>query len=611
MKRIFKGLAVAAMTVLSACETIKLQDNVSPEDGVSGVDTEKTQIFTATLGADTKVYLDYDSEQNVYKTVWHEGDFISVIDLEDNEWEQCYLVEGAGTTTGLFAGTIEADKYVAFYGNAVSIDDGLSIVLPESQYCLTDWDDKTQSEQTRFDRNVFPMVAESTTTEFAFQNLASVLKVNITGNGERLTGLRIRTNDENTYVAGRAQVVLNTDIPSIEFESEGITTLYYNVWQQLGPAPKELYIVLPAQTYEGGLTFEFETQNSKMVVNVTEDIELRRSRIRNMNIDYNPTSWNVPEEEWSVWFNSGEEVPMTFENGYMVARDLYLNDYFLFRNVSEDLYFTMEDSYSNYFKSYPLNTALQLVSYGSYYLSTPASISADVYLDVYDHKLFIMEPGMTPDDIPTKEEVLGWDYWRLSDKNNGSLVKVQGRVAARTTNGFILALDNYTNNAVFVWDPEGGLADVEINQYIDLYAEKITYRYLPELKYSSHNHWYCIQGSYSSSLNLSARIITEDFDNYNSDKYEYVGFVGTLEQNGSYYNVNVDGATIIGDIENPVQDLSAYNNQKVYVEGYYLGMNSDAQGNKYLNIALTKISTLDNEGSTNDVLPGDDITVTH
>ena len=106
-------------------------------------------------------------------------------------------------------------------------------------------------------------------------------------------------------------------------------------------------------------------------------------------------------------------------------------------------------------------------------------------------------------------------------------------------------------------------------------------------------------------------VSAEDFDNYNSDKYEYVGFVGTLEQNGSYYNVDVDGATIIGDIENPVQDLSAYNNQKVYVEGYYLGMNSDAQGNKYLNIALTKISTLDNEGSTNDVLPGDDITVTN
>ena len=61
----------------------------------------------------------------------------------------------------------------------------------------------------------------------------------------------------------------------------------------------------------------------------------------------------------------------------------------------------------------------------------------------------------------------------------------------------------------------------------------------------------------------------------------------------------------------PVMDLSVYNNQKVYVEGYYLGKNSDAQGNKYLNIALTKISTLDNEGSTNDVLPGDDITVTY
>lgn len=602
---------MAAMAVLSACETIKLQDNVSPEDGVSGVDTEKTQIFTATLGADTKVYLDYDSEQNVYKTVWHEGDFIYVIDLEDNEWEQCYLVEGAGTTTGMFAGTIEADKYVAFYGNAVSIDDGLSIVLPEYQYCLTDWDDKTQSEQTRFDRNVFPMVAESTTTEFAFQNLASVLKVNITGNGEHLTGLRIRTNDENTYVAGRAQVVLNTDIPSIEFESEGITTLYYNVWQQLGPAPKELYIVLPAQTYEGGLTFEFETQNSKMVVNVTEDIELRRSRIRNMNIDYNPTSWNVPEEEWAVWFNSGEEVPMTFENGYMVARNLYLDGYFMFRNVSSDYYLSMSYDYVDYFyQCTPLNTAVQL-GYEPYYMTTIVSTNFDIYLDIYNDKCFIMEPGVTPDDIPTKEEVLGWDYWRLSEKSNGSLVKVQGRVMARTTNGFILALDNYINHMVFVYDPYGGLADVDVNQYIDLYAEKITYRYLPELKYSAENHWYFIQGRYTSNLNQSARIITEDFDNYNSDKYEYVGFVGTLEQNGSYYNVYVDGATIIGDIENPVQDLSAYNNQKVYVEGYYLGKNSDSHGNQYLNIALTKISTLDNEGSTNDVLPGDDITVTY
>ena len=140
MKRIFLGAAAAVMTLLSACEAIGPQESEQPGYGISG-GTAATQLFTATIGADTKTYLQYND--GVYKTVWSEGDYIYVINSETAEYELCQIVEGVGTTTATFAGTMEADSYMAYFGSEWDIEEGqdkLEIYFNSYQEAFHIWD---------------------------------------------------------------------------------------------------------------------------------------------------------------------------------------------------------------------------------------------------------------------------------------------------------------------------------------------------------------------------------------------------------------------------------------------------------------------------------------
>ncbi len=69
---------------------------------------------------------------------------------------------------------------------------------------------------------------------------------------------------------------------------------------------------------------------------------------------------------------------------------------------------------------------------------------------------------------------------------------------------------------------------------------------------------------------------------------EYVSFVGTLSvSGGKYFNVRIDGATIIGSLTYPadVEAVKALNGKKIVVTGYVTGVTS-----KYLNIMFTEVA---------------------
>ena len=143
-----------------------------------------------------------------------------------------------------------------------------------------------------------------------------------------------------------------------------------------------------------------------------------------------------------------------------------------------------------------------------------------------------------------------------------------------------------------------------IGNQVTVLCEKVTYNNLPELKNisnirvidaSERNYMY---GQYFD-LTSSA-----DFDSFYWDRYDYVKFIGTLEYTGTYWNVNVDGATAhVGSIMSPDQDLTAFIGKKVLVGGWFCGF-SGSNG-KFLNIVLREISEPSTDGSTEDVTPGD------
>lgn len=83
----------------------------------------------------------------------------------------------------------------------------------------------------------------------------------------------------------------------------------------------------------------------------------------------------------------------------------------------------------------------------------------------------------------------------------------------------------------------------------------------------------------------TAKDITSAFDSYSSSTREYVTFKGTLSISGNYYNINVAGATTIGAIRKPNEDISALNGKVVIVTGYYLYI----VNSKYLYVIATEI----------------------
>lgn len=608
------------MALFSACEHAALQEPVSPEGNVSG-DAAKTQIFTATLGAETKVYLDYDSDQNVYKTVWDEDDYIYVINPDTEEYERCYIVEGVGTTTAKFAGTIEADQYIAFYGTFHDFYDGeIRTYLSPYQYQNSYWDNETYTEEYRISQNRFPMVAKSENTTFNFQNLCSVLKVNLTGNGEEVQNIYVKSNDSKIAVSGDTSVDCSGSEPVLvlpEVNDESDNLVYASVYTSIWEEAKGFYIVLPAQTYKGGLTFIVETKETTMEVSVTEDIEMKRSRIRNVNLNYQPNGWNEPDHEWVVNIFDAEgvesKIPMTFEKGYMVAKGVTLStdNTFYFKNVDWDESWSMSDYDYNYYWWVPMNTAVYMYYY---YYECPSRVlvggTYDLYFDTYNRYAFVMESGVSLEDIPTKEYVLARDYENLyNNVSDGSLTKVQGLIRAKAGHGVIVALDNYASNTIFVYDQDDCLTALEVGDYVNIYSEKSTYRDLAELIYKANTHWYSILGQAPDLGYPSATDITQSFDEYNSSSYTYISFAGTLRLDGSNYYVDVKDSGVIGHVAQPLKNLDEYVGNGVLVTGYFMGR-TNQNDQTYIHMVMTDISAVNTGGSTNDVLPGGDITVT-
>lgn len=614
MKKILTGAALAAMALLASCNSLELpQEPVA--SGASGGVSEQTY-FTATLDAQTKTYL--ESEGGLYKTYWSEGDAIRVYDNDTGNYEDCPLVEGAGTTTGKFAGSIQAKNYVAVYGESF---------WREEADCygvyMSTWPDYNKNGSiSMFDKGEFPMMAKSTGKTFSFKNLCSVLKVNVTGEGEYLYTITVTPNDGVTPVAGDMRVLFNGTTPSPQPLSEdtGSTSLTRSVYSQIGDTPLEVFIVLPAQTYPEGFTLRLETDEGEKDFKVTGNVELGRSRIRNLNLSYSEGLSAQNNLVIEMTTDDGESWRVTeymeYRDGWYVMENLNLSyrEQFRIYNTDTGDYYGCSGDYGN--SRGKTNTKVNL-GYGSewWWMWADAAGVYDIYLDLENEFIYMMSDGYTPESLPTDEHVL---YDHAEDiayyASDGELVKVSGIVLAKCGNGFIVAMNSYMRNNIYVYDPRG-VYPVELGNVVDLYAEVYEYRGLKELVIpSTVSPWYHILDSSEYDYIPESPRVISDLSSFSSLTFDYISYVGTLEISGSYYNVKVDGQTgYKGSISSPIMDLTPYNGKKVLVEGYYIG-NSTSGSTTYLNVMMKRITLVTDENSggssTEDITPGESFPVT-
>ena len=597
------------MALLTSCNSLELpQEPVA--SGASGGVSEQTY-FTATLAPDTKVHLQY--QDGVYKTYWDEGDRIYVCNDDTGEVETCVLVEGAGTSTGKFAGSIQARNYTAFYSYDSQPwkkdDDSYGMTLQNNRSGFCDY-----------------MMARSTTKTFSFKNICSYLKLNISGNSEILYNIEIRSNDDSAPLCGVAKILERNGEPGLYFDSDNQyfdnTSLYVNVYEYLGSSPYECIVAIPAQTYHGGLTVTLNTESRSEEFHVDGDIEMRRSHIRNLNL--NLSEGGAPQENWVIEMtrDGGDSWSviqnLEYKDGFFFFDDLYVDE-----GEQVSIYFYETNAGVFYGCSYDFrdgssktNTRVELVEYGAM-LNLKHQGYYDIYLNPEENCFFIMSDYLHPSELPTMDPVLYETYESLETTYENQIAKVRGYVLAKNAFGYILAIDAKYDNYILLYDPYHKV-DIDLGYSVDIYAAVKTYNDLKELDVTEVC-WYSVINYNYYDTDLRNPLKVEYLSSYNSYRYDYLSVTGRLESSINLQNGRTEYTLIVQSpeyfeviISQPYQDLAEFVGKPVVVEGFHMGHNASGS-TPTLKIMLKRIWHEDSiaDSSTEDVLYGGSIIVTN
>lgn len=323
----------AAVLALAACETIQQIENPAdkPYGGVSvgtpavgGQSEADSIVFTASLGVQSKTYLDYNGYS--YDLLWAENDQILIWDADSlykdrpQAYEFCSIKDGIGSSSAKFLGTLQAENYVALYADSYQypIDGCPAITLPVDQYLWLVYD------EYNFGNGAYPMVAVSDGQNFAFQNLCSILKVSITGNGELLKYVTVSAANGEP-MAGLAMVHGSGNDFSLEFvgetEEDGVYSwVDYECGVVLSEDPVDCYIVIPAQTYSGGFDITVLTDRGSMGVSSGQSVTTQRSKFYDVAIEF--AAEEGPEESISYMLG---DYTLNAESFYYGERSWTLN----------------------------------------------------------------------------------------------------------------------------------------------------------------------------------------------------------------------------------------------------------------------------------------------
>lgn len=169
--------------------------------------------------------------------------------------------------------------------------------------------------------------------------------------------------------------------------------------------------------------------------------------------------------------------------------------------------------------------------------------------------------------------------------------KTNATVIAINAQSFLIS-DGTANMLVYIgynWTP-----DVKIGDTVTVQGATTIYggakQFKTDLKYT-------VTGSNTVTNPTIKELFATDIDAYaslSSVNVEYIKLTGKFSKSGNYYNVNVDGATVVASVTYPIDDLSSLNGKNVEVVGYVTGVTGSAS--KFLNIMVTTISEV--EGGT-------------
>lgn len=245
---------------------------------VTDASVKQTKTFRATTELATRTTL--DGEHNV---VWSEGDQIAVFGITDASNAIGYqfdLVEGAGTTNGVFSGSVESG-YAGYY--AIYPYSCYKNVYVSGKYQINLSPNAVFTESNFVD-GANPMIAYGTENDgFKFHNLCGIVEFRITGAGT-ITNIEIASGDRKPlaglFIADPETYEL-TPTNTASGNVENYQCIYASLAEpiELSQTPRSVYAILPPGTYEN-LQVRTEDSEGRIVVRTaTKPVEVTRSHI--------------------------------------------------------------------------------------------------------------------------------------------------------------------------------------------------------------------------------------------------------------------------------------------------------------------------------------------
>ena len=255
-----KSILFAALACcLVACQT-------RLEEEFSGV----TSIY-ATMGDGTTKTVLSPGQDGVSSVLWSEADELAVFLDGKSQATPFKLSEGAGTKKAVFKGSGSGSKYVAFYpAKMVSSlsGDNVRITLPVEQ----------QYQEGTFANGSFPMLASGNSPNLSFSNLASILRLSITGKSS-VTRIVFKSAQSSIKVCGQATASVSGNKLTVTSNGRDSLVLTTPGVQLSETQASDFYLVLPPQTYKGGFTVRVYTGERYMDKTISTDFTMERSRM--------------------------------------------------------------------------------------------------------------------------------------------------------------------------------------------------------------------------------------------------------------------------------------------------------------------------------------------
>ena len=242
-------------------------------DTTEDVAVEVPQTLTVSFEEDTRIQLMNG------KTVWNEGDLVSVFYRSDAN-QQWKFNGQTGATTAELTKVVEPkatntlSKVVTIYpyneNYTIDAECKVTATLPAEQEYLAD----------SFGVGSSIMVAESESNNAQLRNAMGWLRLHLTGDGEVVKSITVKGNNSE-QVAG--QITINPSDATITLaESSTATTVTLNCTDgvTLSSEATAFYIALPPQKFEGGITAEINCNDgSKMVKSTSNSVTIKRNTI--------------------------------------------------------------------------------------------------------------------------------------------------------------------------------------------------------------------------------------------------------------------------------------------------------------------------------------------